>query len=335
MNGRGAALCEAFKPADALPRATMMVGHAALAFALAATLAWAVGVERRRAAAVGLVAAGFGTVPDVDMAYALVGAVGGGVGGVWHLVDGFWAGSQISHRGPTHSLLVGAAVAAIAAGTAVDRRWRRAATLGGLGIVVGVAAVSGAIAAGSTLLLVAAAIGVATVATSGFGFSHRTVAWTAAVGLLSHPFGDVFTGEPPAFLYPFDAAPFDGRVALTAEPTINLVAVFLLELAVIWIALVVAFRLWEHRLVPHVGARAALGATFVAAFFLLQPPTLQRSYHFVFTAVGFAVVGVLSPPLLRHRRLHDLVAGTVTALATVTFAVAVYGAVYTVHATVL
>jgi membrane-bound metal-dependent hydrolase YbcI (DUF457 family) len=310
----------------------MMVGHAAAAFALAAAAAGALGYGRERAVPVGLAAAGFAAVPDVDMAYALVGLAGAGAGGsgIWGLVDGFWAGSTVTHRGATHSLVVGIATAGIVTAAARHRtRW--VAALAAIGLVAAVGAVSGPIAAATASIFVVAGVAVAVAASSGFGLSTPAVAAAALVGMLSHPFGDVFTGEPPAVLYPFDVALFDGRVALAADPTVNLVSVFLLELAVIWLAIVVGFRLFDSRLLPRVGTRAVVGLCFVGAFFLLQPPTLQRSYHFVFPAVGLAMVGPMTPSVLRDRSLVDAVAAAVTAIAAISVAVLTYGAVYLVH----
>ena len=65
----------------------------------------------------------------------------------------------------------------------------------------------------------------------------------AVFGLASHPFGDVFTGSPPRFFYPFDVTLLHSRISLLADPTLNLLAIFGLELVLAWFALVVYFRL--------------------------------------------------------------------------------------------
>ena len=115
----------------------MMVGHALLAFALAALVAsrrW----PRRRALTFGVVAGAFAVVPDVDMSYALVGLAQAGLGGVWEMTAAFWGTSTLVHRAVTHSLVVGA-VAAVAFVWTTRDRYRRAAGAAALAALVGLA----------------------------------------------------------------------------------------------------------------------------------------------------------------------------------------------------
>ncbi len=92
----------------------MFVGHALFAFALVATVAAWRGWASSRALVVGAVAGAFAAVPDVDMAYALVGLVGAH-GGPLALASSFWSAGSVVHRTVTHSVVV-APVVAVAVG---------------------------------------------------------------------------------------------------------------------------------------------------------------------------------------------------------------------------
>ena len=84
----------------------MFVGHALLAFALVAAVARWRGWEPERAIQVGVVAGLFATAPDLDILYGPVGLVGG-VSGVMGAAETFWSTGNVTHRGPTHSMVVG------------------------------------------------------------------------------------------------------------------------------------------------------------------------------------------------------------------------------------
>src|SRR6056297_738336 len=136
----------------------MMVGHALLAFALAALVAsrrW----SGRRALAFGAVAGAFAVVPDVDMSYALVGLAQAGLGGVWEMTAAFWGSSHLVHRAVTHSLVVGA-VGAVAFTWATRDRRRQAGSAVALAALVGVAFVESGLL-GASVMLVFALAGVA------------------------------------------------------------------------------------------------------------------------------------------------------------------------------
>ncbi|WP_227354472.1 metal-dependent hydrolase [Haladaptatus salinisoli] len=309
----------------------MMVGHALLAFALAALVAarfW----PAERALAFGAVAGAFATVPDVDMVYALVGLAQAGFGGVWQMTAAFWASSHLVHRAVTHSLVVGAIAAPAFVWATGDRRRKALAAVVLAALVWLSLAESGVLGAGVMLVFVVAGAAVARVAAARTDLGPRALVLAAAFGLLSHPFGDLFTGEPPQFLYPFDAVLLDSRLALLGEPTLNLLAIFALELATAWLAVVTYFRLRDQRLREHVHGRAALGAGYALAALVLPAPTLSVSYHFVFSVLAVSVVGV--GPQLHPRRpfrpVRDPRAWACTGLAAVTLAILGYAGAYLV-----
>ncbi|WP_458187505.1 metal-dependent hydrolase [Haladaptatus sp. NG-WS-4] len=309
----------------------MMVGHALLAFALAALVAsrfW----PAERALAFGVVAGAFATVPDVDMSYALVGLAQAGLGGVWQMTAAFWGSSQLVHRAVTHSLVVGAVAAPAFVWT--TRGWRkRAIAAAVLTALVWVAlSTSGVLGAGVMLVFVTTGVVAAVAVDSYTDFGPRALLAAVAVGLLSHPFGDLFTGEPPQFLYPFDVVLLESRVALLADPTLNLLAIFALELATGWLAVLTYFHLRGERLGEHVHSRAALGAGYALAALVLPAPTLSVSYHFVFSVLAVGAVGV-APRLHPYRTLRpvrDPRTWTCTGMAAVTLAVLGYAGTYLV-----
>ncbi|WP_255149184.1 metal-dependent hydrolase [Halorarius halobius] len=308
----------------------MFVGHGLLAFAFAAAAAHLAGWSRERALLVGALAGGFALAPDVDMLYAPVGLVG--AHGPLDAAAGFWSAGNRIHRAVTHSLLVGGVVAVAAGAWATGTRSGRGVAVAVLAAVVAVAAAaSGVLAAGVLLVLAAAALGLATAGTRR-GLRARTVAGAAALGLLSHPFGDLLTGEPPAFLYPLDAALVAARPAAFADPTLNLLAPLYLELATMWLALGVYLWVDGARLADYLAGRATFGVGFAAATVLLPAPTLEVSYHFVLPLL--ATGAVLSAPLpgLEARSLADLrdhpLRAATTGLAAVSIAVVGYTVAY-------
>lgn len=298
----------------------MFVGHAILAFVLASLGATALGWGRRRALYVGIVAACFAVLPDVDMVYAPVGLVDGG--SVLELANSFWGASTLVHRGVTHSVVV----ATLAAGVfGVATRSRIGAGVLGGGLLVGVAATASVLSAAIMSLYVVGGIGIAVFA-SRHGFGTGTITVAALTGLVSHPFGDVFTGSPPMFLYPFDFVVLSDRVAPFADATLNLLFAFGVELVVIWGGVVVFGWLTESPVVEAVGTRAGVGVGYAGVALVLVPPTMQASYQFVFSALALGVVGIR--PSRRSIRDLDAWETIVTGLAAVTFGVLAYTAAY-------
>ncbi|NHN48593.1 hydrolase [Halostella sp. JP-L12] len=334
----------------------MMVGHALLAFALVAGALSLAGYDRERALSVGLVAGGFAAAPDADMAYALVGFLGADYGSVFAVTESFWATSTVVHRSVTHSLVVAVPAALAFAGWTADvREFRAAGAALALALVVAAYWVTGPLAAVVMAAFVAAGLLVASVADAYGDLGPRAVLGAALVGLWSHPWGDLVTGEPPRVLYPLSDGVLVERVALSADPTLHLLGAFGLELAAIWLAAVVYCRLSERSLPGYVRRRAAVGAGYGVAVLLIDPPTLAVSYHFVFSilAVGVAVAAPYRwprSPLSRLRRddwitgsddirtsLHpaawpastdDALAASLTGLAGLTAALVAYALAY-------
>lgn len=288
------------------------MGHALAAFALVAVVARRGGASPGRALTVGVVAGAFATAPDVDITYALVGVAAGvsGGAGALGLAESFWSTGNVVHRAITHSLVVAPVVAAVAAAWVHGRADARAIAVAlAAGLVTVVGAVGGPLAALVTLAFVATALALSAVVRSQTALSPRATFALALVGLAPHPFGDVFTGEPPALLYPFGSEVLSARVALSADPTLHLLGAFAIELATLWAAAVVWIRLRAERdgrlavadrsgrlsvrLRDRLDPRALVGAGYAASAFVIPAPTLELSYPFVFSVLAVGVVAVV------------------------------------------
>lgn len=309
----------------------MIAGHTMLAFAIVTWfVAWR-GASRRRALALGIAAGAFATVPDVDMAYALVGLVQTGPAGVWTMTNAFWGSATEVHRTITHSFVL--AVPAAVAFAAFAHR-SRAVRATGIAVVVTMAAyvgtIDGGLAAAIASLFGVAGLGVAAVARR-YDLTATDVLGVALFGLLSHPFGDTITGYPPGFFYPFDYQPMDGRIALAADPTIDFIAVFAVELATIWLAVWVVHWLYGERIRDRIEPRAGIGLGYAGAALLLPPPSLKLSYQFVYSVLAVGFVGA-APPRFRLRRWsdRDWTDAVVTGLAAVSLATAAFTVAYLV-----
>jgi len=194
----------------------------------------------------------------------------------------------------------------------------------GAGILTGLLAATLAfVGVLETGVLVSFAIGGVAVALGGrwLGLDPRDVLVAALIGVLSHPFGDVFTGTAPQLLYPLDIRLLPTRVLLSGDPTLHLLAVFGLELATIWLALCAYSRLFRRPLWPHIHRRASLGAVYAVVVLVVPPPTLDVSYQFVFSVLAVGIIGGsarIPMPNLRSERSRRTI--LLTALATVTIA---------------
>ena len=314
----------------------MFVGHAALAFAVVAGLAarrwqW----PRRDALVIGLVAGAFAAIPDVDMLYAPVGLLGTRLDAL-ALASAFWSTSTVVHRGVTHSLVVAGVVAVVAVAYVLGRRRRSrplvaGAALLGIGLVAGVAADAGTLGGLVTAAFVVSAVVVGEVAVRRTTLGVGSFAAAAAFGLLSHPFGDVFTGTPPVFLYPFDAVLLAERVALAGDPTLHLLAAFAVELLTVWLAVGVLFDRSDVRFRDATLPRIAVAAGYAASVFLIPPPTLDLSYPFVLSVVAVGAVGAVPRVRIvgdRRVSVPDRTTALVTALSAVTVAWAAYAVAY-------
>jgi membrane-bound metal-dependent hydrolase YbcI (DUF457 family) len=305
----------------------MMVGHAALAFALGAGVAVALGVEREQALLFAVTAGAFGAVPDVDIGYAVVGLFADGGFDPGSLPDVFWETGNLVHRGLTHSFVVGS-LSGLLFGLVTHRRLRPLAVAGLAGLVLVATALLGGLEGGVIASFLLAGVGVA-VGGERLGLTPQGVTAAALLGLVSHPFGDVFTGTSPTLLYPFGSDLLPARLLLSGDPTLHLLGTFGLEVATVWLAVLAYARLRDRSLRQQLHGRAALGTGYAGAVVLLPLPTLAASYQFVFGALALgATVALAGLPAVDLRSTRAREALLVTGLATVTLAWLAYLVTY-------
>jgi hypothetical protein len=302
----------------------MFVGHAAIAFAAVGLGARLLGTSRERALLLATVGAAAAVLPDLDVVYALSGLAAAGSWNPLAIAEGFWAASTVVHRSVTHSIVLAVPTAAGIALVAAGDRLRSL----GLGLLLLVGLVGGLSMGPATwvavsgFLLGAAGLGLAA---TRLRVGPEAVGLAAAVGLVTHPFGDLFTGQPPLFLYPVDVQLFAERVALAADPTLHLLGAFFIELAAIWLGVYAFFRLRDRAIAPHISPRAVLGGGYALAALVLPAPTLDVSYHFVFSVTAVGIVGAMP-----HRGRIGHATRAVTGLAAVTLAGVAYAVSYLV-----
>lgn len=315
----------------------MFVGHALVAFALVAGLASRAG-HRERALVYGAVAGAFAAVPDVDIGYAFVGLVAADGGALTH-AESFWRTGNVVHRAVTHSLVVAPFVAGAAALWVGGRRAtgprsflaRIAAVVVLCALVAAAWVESGPLGAVVMTAFVVGALGLAEATVHGTALGARETAALALVGLATHPFGDLWTGEPPQMLYPLDATLVADRVVLHPDPTLHLLAAFALELATVWAALAVYARRSGRPVAGALDRRAALGVGYAAGALVIPAPTLELSYPFVFSVLAVGAVGAAPRARALWRRrleLPDALSAVATGLATVTLAWGAYTTAY-------
>jgi membrane-bound metal-dependent hydrolase YbcI (DUF457 family) len=311
---------------------SMFVGHALLAFALVGGAA-ALLRDRRTALRLGVVAAAFATIPDVDMSYALV-SLTGVDGGALAAAGAFWEASTLVHRAVTHSLVIAPFVAAVAAAWVYGRRRRSPqAFAAGASLAVGLIAAatlaSGLLGGGGMAAFLLAGVAATEAVVQFTALSGRATFGAAFVGLTSHPFGDLVTGHPPALFYPLETVVFAERVTLNADPTLHLLGAFGIELGTIWAGILVLLWLLDRSVLAAIDFQAVAGAGYALAALAIPAPTLDVSYQFVFSVLAVGTVGVVP----RFRRPNgferpDLENAVLTGLAAVTVAGLAYTLAY-------
>ena len=298
----------------------MFVGHGTLTFAFVVFIATVCGVSRERALALGVTAGLFAFVPDADMVYALAGLLHVQEASAFAAANAFWATSTAVHRSITHSLVIAIPMAIGVALLSATQYYLKAVSVGVFAALVGIVFVkSGSLGILVTVAFILAGTVVMYVAQTHLGLGARDIGIVAIVGIASHPFGDLLTGEPPAFLYPFEATVVETRPALFVDGTLNLLTAFGFELIAIWAGVLVYLSLTDRRFHTHLAPQAAIGGAYALTAFVIQPPTFEASYQFVFTVLAVGSLGV-HPRSVIDRSHQDAVTMIVTGLSAVTVA---------------
>lgn len=309
----------------------MIAGHVSLAFVIAALLAYRWGVEARRCLTLGVFAAAFTLLPDVDIIFAWKEIAVILTSGLSGFVDSFWAASGEFHRGATHTLL--ALILSFAGFYTYYKKNINSLAFG----IVSASAVYGLAAGGlmgSMVMAVFAALGLKLTDISRERIEAREFLLVAGTGLLTHPFGDVFTGNPPDFLFPLDMVLLESRVVLNADPVLNLLSVFLLEIFLLLAAVLVTVEISDEELFSLASPLALLGLLYMPFYYVIPEPTLSVSYHFVFSSVGLAIAGTIVLYIRESERgltdLEDIISLGLNMVLTLLLAVASYLIAYLV-----
>ncbi|MFB6201811.1 MAG: metal-dependent hydrolase [Halorhabdus sp.] len=309
----------------------MFVGHAFLAFGLATLLARRVQPEDRPSAipgriplsypvAIGLAAAAFASLPDVDIVHAAFQVVS--LPAESTAVDHFWAAATERHRTITHSLVV-ALLGSGGFALWMVHRWIGWIALSALVLLATVA--GGPVGGAVMLTFVILGVVVATIAAA-FDVSPRAIFGAAALGLSVHPFTDLLTGQPPEFFAPWAFMPIATRIRPFGDPTTNLLVAFGTELAVIWFGLgvgVVALGVNPRR---HVHPEAALGVVYAPMALILDGASVDNAVPFVATILPLGLLGLVSRE--RPWTITGGITVVLTGLAAITLAWLAFALVY-------
>ena len=262
----------------------MIAGHFFLAFSVVALAAYHFGRDGDEAVKLGLAAALFALIPDIDIIYAFkeIFAI---TSGFYGFTDSFWAASEETHRGLTHSLVIlgYAATSFMTYHKTGNRKLAGVFILSILGIGYHL---EGFISAAVILAFSLAGFVITEKLRTTINFKEFSL--VALFGLLVHPFGDIFTGVPPDFLYPLSYSIIESRLIILQDPSLNFLAVFGIELFMIWAAILTYAYVEEKHMLDEVSTLSAAGFLYGISSFIVTNPSLSQSYRFVFSIVMFS-----------------------------------------------
>lgn len=265
----------------------MIIGHFLLAFTIVAAVATVLGYSKDKAFYLAIFAGFFAVIPDVDMLYGAKGLVVALESGLNGFPGTFWNVSNRVHRGLSHSIVTGL-VAALGF-TAYLVRSKKSTAVTATGLLVTSAFIFEDII-GAAVMLAFSLIGLKLVETAQDYINSREFFAVAATGLVSHPFGDVFTGTPPELLFPLVDNTGLSKVVLSQDPVLNLLSIFGLEIFLGLTSLILALHLKDVPIKKSISPLVAAGGLYGFAFYLIPAPTLAASYSFVFSILGFSAV---------------------------------------------
>jgi membrane-bound metal-dependent hydrolase YbcI (DUF457 family) len=272
----------------------MFVGHSAIAFVLGSMLAYILGYNNEKIIGFGVLAGAFAIVPDLDMGYAFIGILKSGATDISTLQEEFWASGLVVHRGITHSLVIGL-FGSLSFGLIAFNKSIKA-----LGFLILIVLMILTLIYNGLLefaVIVTFSIGGVFISSiSRYANANPImILYCSFIGILSHPFGDIFTGSSPELLYPLDFRILPTRVLLSSDPTLHFLGAFTIELLAIWLAFGVYIKLQNHNIRQYIHYYVAtLGIFYSITIISLPPPTLSVSYHFVFTIILAGIIGILA-----------------------------------------
>lgn len=231
----------------------------------------------------------YGLVADLDIVFAFVETILVIVNTGNISIDKFWDISRNFHRQSTHSLFVGtlSIIGIVIQSTYIDDSTNPYDNIGFdfiISIAVGslIGFLTGTLARGILVsgLFVFCVLSITRAILFQISFNKHIVFVSAVIGILSHPFGDIFTGAPPEFFYPLYEINLE-RIVLFTNETLNLSVLFLFEsLLVVLLILVYAngknITLNMIRITPLAAVISGLIISYV-----IPSPSINNPYQFV------------------------------------------------------
>lgn len=255
----------------------VIIGHLAVAFILVSiSYLFASKKSNEAILVIASIAAVFSLVPDIDILLPLA-ISSNSITSPEAVVSNFWAASTQYHRGVTHSLLTTLSGSIFAVGSFY--RDSVSKLFFSFSIVI---SLIGAVFSAQLFVLGIFWLSVVTISIfirRNTSLSLRDIAVSSSIGLLSHPFGDIFTGEPPAFLYPFNLSFIETRVTFASEPTTHFFILFFIELALSLAAIAIFYKLKYGVAFRPIGIKPASSFILAIPFlFFLPLPTVDSNY---------------------------------------------------------
>lgn len=289
----------------------MIVGHAPFAFALLAIiLLVTTSFSNKKVLYLATVAGTAALLPDIDILFPLVSLISVTPFTISELVNQFWTVSGERHRLATHSLIIlgSGTILAFAQMHFSEPTRKYSILLATLAVFL-------------LPLSLAVQLLTATIFTSVYilitrkpdSSSINEITLAFSFGAFIHPFGDMFTGTPPAFFYPFTNIIGLSRWTI-ADSTIQFGLVFILEIGSLIAALYLLAHLTETTHITLTEIKPKPHHTIISTLiigtllFILGTsiaPTVDSAPPFVFPLVGATLIS--STPALIKRRFVQYV----------------------------
>lgn len=288
----------------------MIIGHGPLAFALVAlVLLVTTSFSKRKILYLAAIAGIASILPDVDVLFPLISLLSVDTLSITVLTEQFWAVSGERHRLATHSLIVfGTATLIAYAQMYIKPTYQKySIALSSILIFILPLALPVQLLFGTTLVTVYTLTKYKPKTTK----IHEP-ALAFAFGAFLHPFGDMFTGTPPAFLYPFTDILQLSRWTI-ADPTLHFILIFTLEIGSLIAALSLIAHLTDFDILTYTDVRPKPHQTLVSAIALATAlfvigtnttPTVDSATTFVLPLVGATTIAA-TPTLLYKRRIQQ------------------------------
>lgn len=259
-----------------------------LGFTASVLISDSLDMKKKRQITVGLMTMLFALLPDFDLAIVFVELLNSGFQEISYGGGEFWDDSVKFHRGITHSLIFSFVSATIFSLVAYGDKHKKIG-FASAGLVVLLSMIFLGWLRGITIsFYMILGLIIATIARER-NLDIRLVIISSFTGLITHPFGDVFTGPPPEMLAPLPFELVSDQLKLFQDSTLHFLSAFALELAIAWISIYTYLRLKDESIDIYLRPYVVLGVFYGLISPFVDPPTLTSADHFV---VGILILSV-------------------------------------------